>query len=81
MLPGLVAGWVLLFVRMGGDLTLSALLSGPQNIVVGLRILDIFRNGSYADLAALSMILALVSSLVTIGVLAMSRRFGGLAVR
>jgi iron(III) transport system permease protein len=68
LLPGLMAGWAFLFARMVGDLTATALLSGPTNIVVGFRILQVFSNGSFADLASLAVALTLMSSIVVIGV-------------
>lgn len=68
MIPGLVAGWALLFARMTGDLTASAILSGTRNPVVGFRILDVYQNGSYAEVAALSTVLVVVTGVV-IGVL------------
>ena len=37
ILPGLAAGWVMIFVVMVGDLTASALLAGTTNPVVGFR--------------------------------------------
>ena len=57
MLPGLAAGWSLLFVRMAGDLTASAMLAGTANPVAGFRILEIYQGASYAALAALSIVL------------------------
>jgi iron(III) transport system permease protein len=74
MLPGLAAGWALLFVRMAGDLTASAMLAGTSNPVVGFRILEIFENGSYPMLAALATVLTAISSAVVIVVLLASRR-------
>jgi iron(III) transport system permease protein len=74
MLPGLAAGWALLFVRMVGDLTASAMLAGNANPVVGFRILDIFQNGSYALLAALATVLTAISSAIVLFVLVASRR-------
>lgn len=76
MLPGLVAGWAFLFARMVGDLTATALLAGPQNTVVGFRILQIFTNGSFADLASLGLVLTLASSIVVISALVISHRLG-----
>lgn len=64
MLPGLVGGWTLLFVRMSGDLTASALLAGNQNPVVGLRVLGLFFEGNYAQLAALSIVVTGLSIVV-----------------
>jgi iron(III) transport system permease protein len=74
MLPGLVAGWALLFVRVVGDVNSSAILSGTNNVVVGFRILEINQNGSYARLAALALTLTLTSALILIVMLRISRR-------
>lgn len=76
ILPGLVAGWAFLFARMVGDLTATALLAGPTNTVVGFRILQIFTNGSFSDLASLAIVLTLLSSAVVIGALMIGRRMG-----
>ncbi|WBB75631.1 iron ABC transporter permease [Micromonospora sp. WMMD1128] len=73
MVPGLVAGWAFLFARMVGDLTATAVLAGTTNMVVGFRILQIFENGSYAELASLSVVLTAVTALVVGLCLAYSR--------
>jgi ABC-type Fe3+ transport system, permease component len=76
MLPGLVAGWAFLFAHIVGDLTATALLAGPSNTVVGFRIMEIFTNGSFAELSSLAVVLAVLSSSVVIGALALSRVLG-----
>ncbi|MFC9768422.1 ABC transporter permease [Rhodococcus jostii] len=76
MLPGLVGGWALLFIRIVGDLTASAILSGTNNVVLGFRILEVFNGGSYATLAALSAVLVLVTGTVLLLVIWTSKRFG-----
>lgn len=73
MVPGLVAGWAFLFARMVGDLTATAVLAGTSNMVVGFRILQIFENGSYAELASLSVVLTAITALVVGICLAYSR--------
>lgn len=80
MLPGLVAGWALLFVRMAGDLSASALLSGLSNPVVGFRILEIFQGASYPLLAALATILTAITSTVLVIVLLVTRKKGAMGV-
>ncbi len=60
MLPGLAAGWATVFVVIVGDLTISALLSGTQNPVVGFLVLSIWENGSYGQIAALGTIVTLI---------------------
>ena len=74
MVPGLVAGWALLFIRMVGDLTASAILAGTSNPVVGFRILEVFNGGSYALLAALSTVLVLITGTVLVLVMWYTRR-------
>ncbi len=74
MVPALIVGWSLLFVRMVGDLTASSILAGTRNNVVGFRILEIYQNGSYALLASLSTALTVISAVIVIAVLLISRR-------
>jgi iron(III) transport system permease protein len=80
MVPGLVAGWALLFIRMVGDLTASAILAGTANPVVGFRILEVFTSGSFALLASLSTVLVLITATVLVVVLAYTRRKSKLGV-
>jgi len=74
MAPALIVGWSMLFVRMIGDLTASSILAGTRNNVVGFRILEIYQNGSYALLASLSTALTVISAVIVIVVLVISRR-------
>ncbi|WP_346618746.1 iron ABC transporter permease [Blastococcus montanus] len=80
MVPGLVAGWALLFIRIVGDLTASAILAGTANPVVGFRILEVFTSGSFALLASLSTVLVLITATVLVVVLAYTRRKSKLGV-
>lgn len=80
MLAGLAAGWALLFVRMIGDLTASAILAGTNNPVVGFRILEVYQSGSFATLATLSTVLTLISTLVIVALMLVSRRFSRVRV-
>ena len=74
MLPGLVAGWSLLFVRYAGDIQAAALLGGTGNPVVGYRILEIYEHGSFALMAALAMALTLVTAFVVVVVFILTRK-------
>lgn len=74
MVPGLVAGWALLFIRMAGDLTASAILAGTRNPVVGFRILEVYTGGSYALLASLSTVLVMITCTVLVLVTGYTRR-------
>ncbi|MFG1943924.1 ABC transporter permease [Nonomuraea sp. NPDC048826] len=76
MTPGLLAGWALLFVTIAGDIGASAILAGTGNEVVGFRILEVFANGDYAMLGAISIILTLATSLVVLPVTWYARRRG-----
>jgi iron(III) transport system permease protein len=76
MRPGLAAGWALVFVVIVGDLTASAILSGPQNIVVGSIFLQIWEAGRFAHLATLGMVICLTTASVVGIVLAFSGRKG-----
>jgi iron(III) transport system permease protein len=76
MTPGLLAGWALLFVTIAGDIGASAILAGTGNEVVGFRILEVFANGDYAMLGAISIILTLATSLVVLPVTWYARRHG-----
>ena len=76
MTSGLAAGWALLFVRCVGDLTASAILAGPNNPVVGWKILQVYTDGSYSEMAALSVILTVVSGTVVVSVMAFTRGRG-----
>lgn len=76
MRPGLVAGWVFVFVLVVGDITASAVLASPTSPVVGFVILSIFQNGSYPLLAALGAVISLVSSTIVLAALVFAGRRG-----
>lgn len=61
--PALVGGWLLLYVLMLRDISLSVLLYTPKTIVLSVGLLDIFDEGYYTQLAAYSMILFVLSAL------------------
>ena len=73
MLPGLAAGWVILFVQISGELTASALLGGTTNPVIGQVILDFWNNGSFPQIAALAMIMTVINGVVSLAALRFSR--------
>ena len=78
--PALAAGWALVFVRIVGDLEVSAMLSGFSNQVVGFQILDLYENGGYNTVAALALFVTVISlavvSIVLLGVSRWSARGG-----
>jgi iron(III) transport system permease protein len=75
MLPGLAAGWALVFVRLVGDVQASSILAGTGNSVVGFQVLGIFENGLYSQLAALALVMTVVSTAVLSLVLVLSARW------
>lgn len=75
MMPGLAAGWALVFVRIVGDLEASAILAGTGNPVVGFQILGLITSADYAGLAALALLLTALSATVVAAVLMLVRRF------
>lgn len=64
MLPGLAAGWVILFVQMSTELTASALLAKTSNPVVGQVMLDLWQNGSFPEIAALALTTTVINAIV-----------------
>ncbi len=77
ILPGLAAGWALIFTLVVGELNAAAILSGPRNPVIGYLILALFDNGTYSQLAALGSIIGVVSGVTVSAALLFARpRFG-----
>jgi iron(III) transport system permease protein len=74
MASGLAAGWALLFVRCVGDLTASSILAGPANPVVGWKILQVYNDGLFSEMAALCVLLVLISGTVVVTVLTFTRQ-------
>ncbi|MCC7425390.1 MAG: iron ABC transporter permease [Alphaproteobacteria bacterium] len=72
ILPGLIAGWALLFVLMAGELTASSLLAGVGTAVIGFVILDIWEQGTFGSLAAI----AGTYTLITATIVLVAMRFG-----
>ena len=66
MLPGLMAGWTMLFVLVAGDITASSMLAGTRNPVAGFVILDLWTNGAFPPLAAFATVISLTMSAVVL---------------
>lgn len=56
--PAFLATWVYVFMNAIRELSAAILLSGPNNQIVSIVILDLWNNGELPQLAALSMIVA-----------------------
>ncbi len=76
MLPGLAAGWAFLFVLVAGDVNVAALLAGTRTPVTGFVILDLFGNGTYPLLAALSVMMTALTTIVVTSMLIYTRHLG-----
>lgn len=74
MLPGLAGGGIILFVLIMSEVTGSALLAGPRTPVIGFVMLDLWANGTFATIAALGVIMTLVSTTVALLLLWVGRR-------
>lgn len=75
MLPGLIAGWSLLFVLITGDITASSMLAGTHTPVVGFVILDLWTSGTFPQLAALGVLMTTVACVVVMCALWIRDRF------
>lgn len=74
MLPGMVAGWTMLFVLLAGDLTASAMLSGTRNPVIGTVILNLWTEGSFSPVAAFATVVSVIMASVVLTVMWLSER-------
>ncbi len=54
--PGIVAGWILLFVSFTRELSSSVLLYSPGNEVLSVAIYDMWQQGDFRPLSALAFI-------------------------
>jgi iron(III) transport system permease protein len=56
--PAVVAIWIYVFMNAIRDLSIAILLSGPNNGIISIVILDLWNNGEVPQLAALSVVVA-----------------------
>jgi iron(III) transport system permease protein len=76
MAPGLMAGWIYIFIVSIRELASSLLLYSPGNQVLSILIWEQYQNGSIGGLSALGvMLIAALVVFVTI-MLTLSRRSG-----
>jgi iron(III) transport system permease protein len=73
MIPGLAAGWATVFVLMVGDVTTSTMLASPGRPVVGYQMLDLWTFGELPTLATIATLFTLLSCVVVLGALGLSR--------
>ncbi len=74
--PGLLAGAIYIFIVSFRELSSSAVLTGPNNTVMAVLILELQESGRYPQVAALSVLMV-----VAMGALVfILRRLGGSAI-
>jgi iron(III) transport system permease protein len=74
--PGLVAGWIYVMIVSIRELSTSILLYSPGNEVISIVIWELWENGQYVELSALS-VLFIMMLLVLVGFAQMAgKRFG-----
>lgn len=76
-MPGLVAGWAMVFVLMAGDLSVSSMLASTGTRVVGFVLLDLWQFGIYPKVAAFAVGISVLAFTVVGTVLLVTRRRGG----
>lgn len=74
--PIVAGGWLFLFVLMSRELSASVLVASPSTPVVSVVILDLWSNGSVPQLAAVSMIVLVLSAILTLVVQRVANRGG-----
>ncbi|MBI2756551.1 MAG: iron ABC transporter permease [Chloroflexi bacterium] len=73
-LPGLAAGWIIVFVTTAGELTASVLLSSTGNPVLGRVMIDLWAYGSYPQVTALAVIITALNGVFVAIMLRVARR-------
>ena len=63
-------------MRCVGDLTASSILAGPANPVIGWKILQVYNDGFFSEMAALSVMLVLISGTFVVTVLTLASESG-----
>jgi len=59
--PGIISGWILLFVSFTRELSASVLLYSPGHEVISVAIYDLWAQGDFRPLSALAMIQIVIS--------------------
>lgn len=64
LIPSLVGAWAIVFVRVLSDVTVSFLLAGIGNPVIGFELIDAQQNKTPADVAAIASVVTVISAVV-----------------
>jgi iron(III) transport system permease protein len=75
-LPAVVGIWLYVFLHTVRDLSLAILLTGPENQVVSIVILELWENGEVPQLGALSVVLAVIVTVFGLLFMRFSQRGG-----
>jgi iron(III) transport system permease protein len=73
-LPGLIAGWIIVFVHTVGEVTASALLAGTGNPAIGRVLMELWTFASFPQVAALALVMTAISATCVGIMLIVSRR-------
>jgi iron(III) transport system permease protein len=76
LLPGLISGWIFVFIGSFRELSASVLLSHVGSEVVAVAIFDLWDNGQAGPVAAFATITVAVLSIVVAAVRGLGGRFG-----
>jgi len=73
-LPGLMAGWIIVFIHTAGEVTASSLLGGARNPVIGRVMTELWIFGSFPQLAAMAIVVTAVTTTGVALMLYLTRR-------
>ena len=73
-LPGLIAGWIIVFIHTVGEVTASALLAGTGNPAIGRVLMELWTFASFPQVAALALVITVISATLVGVMLIISRR-------
>jgi iron(III) transport system permease protein len=72
--PGLIAGWLFIFLMSSRVLSLAILLAGPRSQTMAVAMFDLWTNGQGTELAALGLIWSFAMAMVAILFYVLARR-------
>ena len=76
LMPGLIGGFIFVFVGSVRELSSSVLLYGFGNTTFPVALFDVFDDGRYGEAAALSLVAVIVLAIVVLSVRFIGGRFG-----
>jgi len=74
-LPAVAAIWIYVFLHTVRDLGTAVMLAGPQNQIIAIVILELWENGEVTELGALSILLAIVVTILGWFFMKLTQRF------